>query len=273
MDETDRYVDNLRLQRVNAALLTSRLPKHLRKFAPCLLRPCITIAPPKTACLVHLNRAMVPKLGTCKAAPSAWEVVLLGVVLCIVAFSSRDLLTIPHTHTHCVRSGGEVVGHKGGTGHHQHCCLQHETHRSQSPMPSACCLQDCAAADHADWPLGAAARREHCPANAAWVCCSARKHLCPVVDPMFRAHLSCLSLFKLDMLRQRLLKREGRYCICALPSGILSESGCLLSYNSSTCEQTFMFCFQADGSMHPSDDVESDVHVPLLSEPKQRSEP
>ena len=34
MDETDQYVDNLRLQRVNAALLTSRLPKHLRKCAP-----------------------------------------------------------------------------------------------------------------------------------------------------------------------------------------------------------------------------------------------
>ncbi|CAL5220421.1 g2433 [Coccomyxa viridis] len=33
VDETDRYVDNLRLQRVNAALLTSRLPKHLRKIA------------------------------------------------------------------------------------------------------------------------------------------------------------------------------------------------------------------------------------------------
>ena len=31
VDETDRYVDNMRLQRVNAALLTSSLPKHLRK--------------------------------------------------------------------------------------------------------------------------------------------------------------------------------------------------------------------------------------------------
>ncbi len=31
VDETDRYIDNLRLQRVNAALLTSSLPKHLRK--------------------------------------------------------------------------------------------------------------------------------------------------------------------------------------------------------------------------------------------------
>lgn len=37
MDETDRYVDNLRLQRVNAALLTSNLPKHLRKYASGLL--------------------------------------------------------------------------------------------------------------------------------------------------------------------------------------------------------------------------------------------
>ncbi|CAL8470532.1 g10074 [Coccomyxa elongata] len=33
VDETDRYIDNLRLQRVNAALLTSSLPKHLRKLA------------------------------------------------------------------------------------------------------------------------------------------------------------------------------------------------------------------------------------------------
>ena len=39
MDETDRYIDNLRLQRVNAALLTSNLPRHLRKCAP-LSRPC-----------------------------------------------------------------------------------------------------------------------------------------------------------------------------------------------------------------------------------------
>lgn len=34
VDETDRYIDNLRLQRVNAALLTSSLPKHLRKCVP-----------------------------------------------------------------------------------------------------------------------------------------------------------------------------------------------------------------------------------------------
>ena len=33
MDETDQYIDNMRLQRVNAALLTSSLPKHLRKCA------------------------------------------------------------------------------------------------------------------------------------------------------------------------------------------------------------------------------------------------
>ena len=37
VDETDRYVDNLRLQRVNAALLTSNLPKHLQKYASGLL--------------------------------------------------------------------------------------------------------------------------------------------------------------------------------------------------------------------------------------------
>ena len=34
VDETDRYIDNLRLQRVNAALLTSNLPRHLRKCEP-----------------------------------------------------------------------------------------------------------------------------------------------------------------------------------------------------------------------------------------------
>ena len=45
MDETDRYVDNLRLQRVNAALLTSRLPKHLRKCAPHV--PCLISSSPK----------------------------------------------------------------------------------------------------------------------------------------------------------------------------------------------------------------------------------
>ena len=33
MDETDQYIDNMRLQRVNAALLTSSLPKHLKKCA------------------------------------------------------------------------------------------------------------------------------------------------------------------------------------------------------------------------------------------------
>ena len=33
VDETDQYIDNMRLQRVNAALLTSTLPKHLRKCA------------------------------------------------------------------------------------------------------------------------------------------------------------------------------------------------------------------------------------------------
>ncbi len=45
VDETDRYIDNMRVQRVNAALLTSNLPRHLRKYAdktPCmpLSLPC-----------------------------------------------------------------------------------------------------------------------------------------------------------------------------------------------------------------------------------------
>ena len=39
VDETDRYIDNLRLQRVNAALLTSNLPRHLRKCAPLPTSP------------------------------------------------------------------------------------------------------------------------------------------------------------------------------------------------------------------------------------------
>ncbi len=47
VDETDRYVDNLRLQRVNAALLTSRLPKHLRKCASHGFGPCFPTSPAK----------------------------------------------------------------------------------------------------------------------------------------------------------------------------------------------------------------------------------
>lgn len=36
LDETDRYVDNLRRQRVNANKLLAALPPHLRKCAlPC----------------------------------------------------------------------------------------------------------------------------------------------------------------------------------------------------------------------------------------------
>ena len=38
VDETDQFIDNMRLQRVNAALLTSSLPKHLRK--------CVSEQPP-----------------------------------------------------------------------------------------------------------------------------------------------------------------------------------------------------------------------------------
>lgn len=35
----------------------------------------------------------------------------------------------------------------------------------------------------------------------------------------------------------------------------------------------FVFSSQADGSMHPSDDMENDVHVPLLSDPALKLHP
>lgn len=35
LDETDRYVDNLRRQRVNVHKLLAGMPPHLRKYVPC----------------------------------------------------------------------------------------------------------------------------------------------------------------------------------------------------------------------------------------------
>jgi hypothetical protein len=54
VDETDQFIDNLGLQRVNATLLLSSLPRHLRLCAPApclpgLPRPCCRLRPHRPA--------------------------------------------------------------------------------------------------------------------------------------------------------------------------------------------------------------------------------
>lgn len=59
VDETDRYIDNLRLQRVNAALLTSNLPRHLRK---CAALPWALSCGPKQGSTAHRGGAATLRL-------------------------------------------------------------------------------------------------------------------------------------------------------------------------------------------------------------------
>ena len=69
MDETDQYIDNMRLQRVNAALLTSSLPKHLRKCASTQPLSCSFIE-------VHsslLRMSMTMGCARTSALPRRWQ--------------------------------------------------------------------------------------------------------------------------------------------------------------------------------------------------------
>ncbi len=162
-------------------------------------------------------------------------------------------------------------------------------------IPTRCCVQDCAAADNADRALGAAEGREHHSSACAQ----------PFVGESMSSPSSTQSLKNagayhtirgsssrtLQSLRVGLQDAASVKCVpCTSTHGIVghqrSPQHCLrtlspwtpcLRQRASTvrCSSRVPSCKDgqcmqdggAHGGMHPSDDVESDVHVPLLSDP------
>lgn len=80
VDETDRYIDNLRLQRVNAALLTSNLPRHLRKCAPRF--PSLTLRPRHDApSVLHAAHGLIARPAAPIALRINWSALRAGLLL------------------------------------------------------------------------------------------------------------------------------------------------------------------------------------------------